>query len=116
MRTIKFRAWDSRKEKMFFWENTYQASEFWDDVQYPDTLPVMQYTGINDKNGVEIYEGDIVGYDYNSTPIVHYIDEVSFNQEWCCWGFGIFSLEPTIRKTIEVIGNIYENDIKKIKL
>ena len=57
MRDIKFRAWD-KKMGMMSWGGV-QKHTFYDVINaYPDTL--MQYTGLKDKNGKEICEGDIV--------------------------------------------------------
>ena len=102
MREIKFRAWEKEFKNMVYDILAGKESPF----RYCE---LMQYTGLKDKNGKEIYEGDIVKYDYNSTPIEHCLEAVTFDQEWGCWKLGTYMLEPTIKKTLEIIGNIYEN-------
>lgn len=99
-REIKFRAWDNHDHKMVFIEDKLPSFHGWE---------IMQYTGLKDKNGKEVYEGDIVKYDYNSTPIEHCVEAVTYDLEWGGWQFGTYILEPTIKKTLEIIGNIYEN-------
>jgi uncharacterized phage protein (TIGR01671 family) len=70
---------------------------------------VGQYTGLKDKNGKEIYEGDIVTGLFNHTDIIGHIvygsDATFFIERKGLYGIGLNNAEDWL----EVVGNIYEN-------
>ncbi len=104
-RELKFRAWDS--EKMHYVELLYYDRDFdEDDI-------IMQYTGLKDKNGKEIYEGDIVT-DGEFKYEIKYID---FFASFLPTSFLPFSSKRSFTCShynrvdgdlMEVIGNIHE--------
>ena len=115
MRELRFRAWDKEKKIMGIFPNLYigMKGELLvniGDHQFRDVgkqYIIQQFTGLHDRNGKEIYEGDMVKYSVENDEFVGEIHFASLQ-------FRIGKLYPTDRlmgwhKTFEIIGNIYEH-------
>ena len=149
MRELKFRAWDEGNEVMHNdvefirsgtenndWilfksdKQTLEDDEVLSNPYLQQQLKIMQYTGMNDSEGTEIYEGDVVRLiNGKEEGIIKYGTAMVTSDDNCCSGSGLgyyidideYSKEmlgstehgwgsnPTTSKNMLVIGNIYEN-------
>jgi len=119
-REIKFRIWDEEVNEMITWDEIKQKGMYASMmVTWPN---LMQYTGLKDKNGKEIYEGDIVNFTkcgMTHGPEAENVKnaEVWYSSEDCAFAFGKYkSVDYTwwysmvdVLCDFEVVGNIFEN-------
>lgn len=121
MREIKLRVWDKTRKMMFEAVAYYPTLKSVDVIYkykdgvsnkvnlYGDTFELMQYTGLKDKNGREIYEGDIIKHCMGGS-LQDYPSEVIWNDDggWSPWLEYCRDSYTRVSEP-EVIGNIYEN-------
>ena len=108
MRTIKFRSWREDEKRMRYGVDISEVVNTENGECYnSQTKNLMQFTGILDKNGKEIYEGDLIKLE-NWEPKMY---EVVYNRGGFCLKFGQDShFYPDIKYAEDsvVVGNIYE--------
>lgn len=138
MRVYKFRAWDTEEKRMIYLANNMGSqthlqlnNHSW-GVFEPDSEDyygiasansnlgdiLMQFTGLKDKNGTEIYEEDIVLFTDNikinnctsHVSKVEWLEEMSgFHFHAECIGYYSVNKSQIEKYNVEVVGNIYEN-------
>jgi hypothetical protein len=119
--TLKFRAWDSVKKEMF--KDTFAITESGQvvvveqesivcppDYVFVDHLAIMQSTGLFDRNGQEIFEGDIL-YGYAGEDFWEIVEFDTEEGKWIrkdIWYNSKLGLSEN-NEFMEIVGNIYEN-------
>ncbi len=112
MREIKFRAWDKEGNESTGEEIGMISAEEWRE-RYSYVMPLpwktnryifIQFTGLKDKNGKEIYEGDIINRGDYEPRLIQTVTYVY-------GGFSLYETKSSMPPEwdMEIIGNIYEN-------
>jgi uncharacterized phage protein (TIGR01671 family) len=110
-RVIKFRAWDHRLKRF----NDYYSRYIY-EAQNIDFIELNQFTGLLDKTGIEIYEGDILHFHHMtafSTKHGKIFSDATASVIWSAAGFTVNIIKGHLHSFDmskgEIVGNIYEN-------
>lgn len=117
-RVIKFRAWDRKIKR---WANNVEYKTTWGITEIPSVVlvmgekeyDIMQFTGLHDKNGVEIFENDVLAvYDWGRSEKLLGKAVIEWDVDSVGWRYsptlGIDDVYDMFRN-VEVIGNIHQH-------
>jgi hypothetical protein len=116
MRELRFRVWNPDEERMMY----FTMSNIWFPDRYltQHRYHVQQFTGLHDWTAREIYEGDLVKFSEEDSPF-----EVKYCVDSEGAYFGLIDSENSdtgyalsTDKDLEVVGNIFENEIQQTTL
>ena len=127
MREIKFRAWNSESNNIIYQDKEgwfqdaylggndyYQTTSNITVLQNNNDIHLMQFTGLKDKDGVEIYEGDIVNYEFDDGGLLGVFEWENFRAQFgikeisedsVVWGVN----SGDVSKRMTIVGNIHQN-------
>jgi hypothetical protein len=104
MREIMFRAWDKSNSHFIYVILIHGKLGLPKYAKWNGLGDWLQYTGLKDKNGVEIWEGDVVRETWEDFKPQTAIFPVTFDED-----IGRFVVYNAYKSLVEVVGNIYEN-------
>ena len=129
-RSIKFRVWDIRRKRMIFGPTDENPNSSWvfnmyescQNTDYADFLKLMQFTGLYDRSGKEVYEGDVICGSNRKRWIVEWgkagwclNNELIADPKYKFAGEEKYSFDrwmefhPEGRCLVEILGNLYEH-------